>query len=139
KSEKKRFTQRWEELRIDMNGDWIDDVNSPAAYREAGYALGPDTKKKSPSFKKPTGPQNRKILKPGKSMKKAGVSWTMRLPGFDEAQRAIDTISPNPYEWQVPNGKPVGAGLSKSELKMFEKHLTFLPDAPLKLKKKKSS
>ena len=137
KAEKKRFTRRWEELEIEMNGDWIYDKNSPEQYREAGYALGPDTKRKSPSFSKPTGPKNRKILKPGNSMKKAGACWKMRLPGFDEAQRAIETLETNPYEWYVPKDGPVGAGLSEQELKLFEERLTFVPDAPLRLKGKK--
>lgn len=43
-SEEKRFTKRWDELKIEFDGDQIEHANFPIAYREASYPLGPNSR-----------------------------------------------------------------------------------------------
>ena len=53
KAESNRFTRRWNQMGIEMNGDWICDNNSVESYRQAGYALGSGTRDKDPGYDGP--------------------------------------------------------------------------------------
>ncbi|MBY3138982.1 right-handed parallel beta-helix repeat-containing protein [Rhizobium laguerreae] len=43
-SEEKRFTKRWDALKIEFDGDQIEHSNFPAAYRGASYPLGANSR-----------------------------------------------------------------------------------------------
>jgi hypothetical protein len=43
-SEAKRFTKRWDTLKIEFDGDQIEHSNFPAAYQGASYPLGPNSR-----------------------------------------------------------------------------------------------
>lgn len=134
--ESSRFTRRWKQLGIEMNGDWIHELGGLdwQDYRTAGYALGDETTNRNPGYRKPTlRSKNKKgqfWLKPSKQMLKSGVKWTMRLPGYEEAGKGSGEFQRN-YEIAIPAGRGAGAGLATERLEFFRKHLRFVPDFPV--------
>ncbi|MCP4185044.1 MAG: hypothetical protein GY761_17325 [Hyphomicrobiales bacterium] len=134
--EKKRFTRRWKNFDIEMNGDWIYGLDGVVwqDYQKAGYALGKNTSNNRPGYLQPTHrPKSRKDqywLKPSKPMQESGAEWTMRLPGYDEAGKG-DKNFQKYYQVLIPAGGGVGAGLTDTRLDLFKKHLRFVPDFPV--------
>ncbi len=134
-AEEKRFTRRWKELRIAMDGDWIWDNNSIEDYRGAGYALGPGTRAEDPGFTEPVEGDPLPFLPPSRRMSEAGAAWRMQLPGYEPTQLAEKDERKRlgeQYEMEIPAGGPVGAGVPKEFLDRIDRRMTFLPDPPFK-------
>lgn len=134
--EDNRFTRRWKSLEISMNGDWIHELDGLdwQDYVAAGYKLGDGTTNRNPGYsgptKRPNGKKGERWLKPSAAMEKAGVAWTMRLPGFDEAGKGKDSYQFR-YETTIDKGSGVGAGMSADRLEFFKEQLRFVPDFPV--------
>ncbi|MCR9138131.1 MAG: right-handed parallel beta-helix repeat-containing protein [Alphaproteobacteria bacterium] len=133
KAEEKRFTRRWATYQIEMNGDWIWDGQTIEAYRKAGYGLGDETQARDPGFRSPTGPEDRKSLKPGVKMAKAGVAWTMLHPAYEEASRRDDSKHADRYRLEIAAGGQVGAGLPQDQRRRIDAFLTFVPSVPFRM------
>ena len=141
KAEKKRFTRRWRDFGIEMDGDWICEAKGSRIdhYRFAGYALGVNTKRKNPKFTKFTKDRPKNVgggewLKPSPKARKSGIGWQMKLPGFDEAGKGSGKFQDR-YIVDIPAGSSVGAGLSLEQILYLESKLRFVPDEPVKLPK----
>ena len=137
-AESKRFTRRWTQMGIEMNGDWICDNNSVESYRDAGYALGPGTRDKDPGYDGPVDTRGLPILRPSRRMRRAGVEWQLELPGYEETQRAAEDKREKlgeQYRMTIPARGPVGAGVPKKFLEQIGCRLTFLPDDPFRFER----
>ncbi len=134
--EDNRFTRCWKSLDIVMNGDWIHEKGGLdwRDYVKAGYNLGDGTTNNDPGYsgptKRPKGVDGERWLKPSAEMKEAGVAWTMRLPGFDEAGKGGISYQDR-YEVSIAAKNGVGAGMSDARLKFFKDQLRFVPDFPV--------
>lgn len=71
KVEKKRFTKRWADLRIEFNGDVIHHPDFPGKLKEAGYPLGSKVSGRDPRFR------DRVLGLP------AGLKTRRKLPAID--------------------------------------------------------
>ena len=140
KEENKRFTRRWKQFCIEMDGDWIhnDHGFKLENYRLAGYDLGKQTSSNRPGYNKatrrPGHKKRQKWLEPSPAMLAAGVSWTMRMPGYKEAGRGEVNFQEK-YQFEFPAGFGVGAGLSETKLAELKQQLRFVPDFPVRPKK----
>lgn len=132
-AEANRFTRRWIDYQIEMNGDWICDGRKIDTYRIAGYVLGPQTRGKSPGFKQPTGPKDWPGLETRKKLATAGAAWTMLHPAHAEASRREDSAHVEKYVLSVPADGPVGAGLPEGLRKRIDDFLSFVPSPPFRL------
>ena len=137
-AEKRRFTRRWADFKIEMDGDWIYERDGMdwRDYAIAGYPLGFNTKSdEDPGYEKFTKAPNdiavKQWLKPSTNMQSTGRGWTMRLPGYDESGEGNGQFQGR-YELQIPKKSGVGAGLSKAQLNYIDQALRFIPDHPLK-------
>lgn len=133
KAEEKRFTRRWDEFHIEMNGDWIWDGQTIEAYRDAGYDFGGKTKARDPGFRAPTGRGRLQSLNPGDRMVNAGAGWTMYHPGFTEAATSREPEHSKIYRLKIPADGPVGAGLPEDLRKQIDDFLSFVPSPPFRL------
>ncbi len=131
-AEEKRFTRRWREFQIEMNGDWIWDGRTIDTYRDVGYEFGPETQNRDPGFRKPTGKGHLKSLEPGSRTREAGAPWTMYHPGFTEASTSKNPDHPKLYVLEVKGGGQVGAGLPEEQREQIDEFLSFVPAPPLK-------
>lgn len=132
-AEERRFTRRWDEFHIEMNGDWIWDGRSIDAYRDAGYDFGTKTQASDPGYRAPTGKGKMQSLNPGGKMANAGAAWVMRHPGLTEASTSSNPDHPKLYVLKIKAGGPVGAGLPPDQRKRFDEFLSFVPSPPIKI------
>lgn len=107
KAESRRFTRRWIDYRIEMDGDMSNDDLYPTRHQALGVRIGLSARHKDPRFKDPestdqAGPD----FKPRFFPKRSGVSIDFEM-GFPFAESK--TISASPSGNQVAGFPHVGA------------------------------
>ncbi len=114
-AEQSRFTRRWDDYGIEMNGDVANDIHFPDNYRALGYRIGLAAKNASPNFSDPIG-------------------TTTTPPDFTSSETAILKASiefnidfPDGSVQTVPKELNVGATQSKGVYSTIDRLFEFLP------------
>ncbi len=137
--EKARFTRRWQNFDILMDGDISNDVRFPKTYQTIGFGLGLRSKFGEAGF------TNTKKKRPDVSLKRnalaagAAISWEMKLPGYELANDktpflkkmdAIVMVDPITGENETVAAN-IGSHQDARIYELWDKYFEFLPDCPV--------